>query len=178
MQFATHIENGHRGPRKFWRLMYPRLKYHNPAIPMSVRRSADKTFPAILSVFMRGAPPATPPSTTSAFRPVGPNDEMIRWKPDAPRREPAEGERLVEIDMQNRSEAEIWDEFVKVTGAAQVEPTAAEVEEMDRLAALRTVSDADRVRTRVVWEALQREKNILKMAKGEIEMDGPDLKRV
>jgi large subunit ribosomal protein MRP49 len=146
--------------------MYPRLKYHNPAIPMTVRRSDDQTFPAILSVFMRGDPTA-PAAAPPAYRPVGPNDEMVRWKPDAPRREPAPGERVVEIAMQHRSEAEIWDEFVRVTGAAQVEPTPVEVEEMERLAAQRQVSDADRVRTRAVWEAVQREKNILKMAKGE-----------
>ena len=159
--------------------MYPRLKYHNPAIPMTVRRSDDKTFPAILSVFMRGdPPPASPPSTAPpAYRPVGPNDEMVRWKPDAPRREPAPGERIVEISMQHRSEADIWDELVRVTGARQVEPTPAEVEEMDRMAAQRRVSDADRERTRAVWEAVQRERNILKMAKGEMESDGPSLKR-
>jgi large subunit ribosomal protein MRP49 len=150
--------------------MYPRLKYHNPAIPMTVRRSDDKTFPAILSVFMRGPPPSSPPAPTPpSYRPVGPNDEMVRWQPDAPRPVPSAEERVVEIDMQHRSEQDIWDEFVKLTGATPIEPTQAEVEEMERLAAQRVVSEADRQRTRAVWEAVVRERNILKMAKGEME---------
>lgn len=138
---------------------------------MTVRRSDDKSFPAILSVFMRGPPTTAQQPAQPEYRPVGPNDEMVRWKPDAPRREPAADERVVEIGMQHRSEQEIWDEFVSVTGAVQIQPTPAEVDEMDRLAAQRKVSEADRERTRGVWEAVQRERNILKMAKGEMESD-------
>lgn len=52
------------GPRKFWRENLPRLKYHNPAVPMIVNRTRDQDGPATLSIYMvddgKGSAPATP----------------------------------------------------------------------------------------------------------------------
>ncbi|KAG4431244.1 hypothetical protein IFR05_013266 [Cadophora sp. M221] len=50
MDFARDLEDGHYGPRKFWRNCLPRLKYHNPAIPMTVNRTNDQSGPALLTI--------------------------------------------------------------------------------------------------------------------------------
>lgn len=41
------------GPRKFWRENLPRLKYHNPAVPMVVNRTFDQEGPATLRIYLR-----------------------------------------------------------------------------------------------------------------------------
>lgn len=50
------------GPRKFWRENLPRLKYHNPAVPMIVNRLRDQSGPATLTIYMTddGSAPPTP----------------------------------------------------------------------------------------------------------------------
>ncbi|KAH0414018.1 hypothetical protein KCU90_g16126, partial [Aureobasidium melanogenum] len=45
MRFAPKIDGGHMGPRKFWRHELVRLKFHNPAIPMTLDRTAAQTDP-------------------------------------------------------------------------------------------------------------------------------------
>lgn len=53
LEFAHKWNNGHLGPRKFWREHLPRLKYHNPAIPMIVNRTFNQDDAAVLTVYMR-----------------------------------------------------------------------------------------------------------------------------
>ena len=50
-------------PSRTWRNMLPRLKYHNPAISITIERTETQSDPATLTVFF-----AEP--TTSAARPV------------------------------------------------------------------------------------------------------------
>jgi len=54
LTFARKINDGHMGPRKFWHTYLPRLKYHNPAVPMTVERTDDQEGPATLSVHFAG----------------------------------------------------------------------------------------------------------------------------
>ncbi|CAK1356302.1 hypothetical protein CB0940_00078 [Cercospora beticola] len=53
LRFAPRINEGHMGPRKFWRHELVRLKYHNPSIPMTVDRTAQQDEPAVLSIHMQ-----------------------------------------------------------------------------------------------------------------------------
>ncbi|KAG7146189.1 hypothetical protein HYQ46_005020 [Verticillium longisporum] len=50
VEFAKTYNNGHMGPRRFWRDMLPRLKFHNPSIPMIPPSSGIDT--------SKAAPPA------------------------------------------------------------------------------------------------------------------------
>jgi len=54
LQCAVKINDGHMGPRKFWRLYMPRLKYHNPEVQMDVIRTQEKGGPATLTVEFEG----------------------------------------------------------------------------------------------------------------------------
>ncbi|KAF2663523.1 hypothetical protein BT63DRAFT_461250 [Microthyrium microscopicum] len=53
MQFALQALGGHKGPRKFWREMLPRLKYYNPAIRMSVSRPNPVGGPGIMTIYIK-----------------------------------------------------------------------------------------------------------------------------
>ncbi|QDS73557.1 hypothetical protein FKW77_001006 [Venturia effusa] len=48
LELAEDIQPQQYGPKQFWRHILPRLKYHNPSIPMSVSRFQDRTQPARL----------------------------------------------------------------------------------------------------------------------------------
>ncbi|KAI5800037.1 hypothetical protein EDC01DRAFT_613014, partial [Geopyxis carbonaria] len=51
---AHKINEGHMGPRKFWRQFMPRLKYHNPDVHMDVIRTQLKGGPATLTISFEG----------------------------------------------------------------------------------------------------------------------------
>ncbi|TGZ83270.1 hypothetical protein EX30DRAFT_303950, partial [Ascodesmis nigricans] len=53
---AYRLNDGHRGPRKFWRVCMPRLKYHNPDIQMDVVRKEQIGGPSHLTVEFDGKP--------------------------------------------------------------------------------------------------------------------------
>lgn len=56
LSFKFQYENGHMGPRKFWRENLPQVQFHNPGLSISVERkyanSVDDTatIPAHLSI--------------------------------------------------------------------------------------------------------------------------------
>ncbi|KAF8252310.1 hypothetical protein K440DRAFT_633590 [Wilcoxina mikolae CBS 423.85] len=50
LTYASKVNDGHMGPRKFWRLYLPRLKYHNPEIQMDVIQNKTTGGPATLVV--------------------------------------------------------------------------------------------------------------------------------
>ncbi|KAM3418863.1 hypothetical protein BST61_g4826 [Cercospora zeina] len=53
LRFAPKMNEGHMGPRKFWRHELVRLKYHNPSIPMTVDRTALQDEPAVMSIHIQ-----------------------------------------------------------------------------------------------------------------------------
>ncbi|KAF3766339.1 hypothetical protein M406DRAFT_68691 [Cryphonectria parasitica EP155] len=93
LEFAHKWDGGHYGPRKFWQKNLPRLKYHNPAVPMIVNRTKDQTAAATLSIYMKtttsssssssssAAATTTTPTTTTT--PSPPSPEAAEAAPDA-----------------------------------------------------------------------------------------------
>ncbi|KAL5118932.1 hypothetical protein ACEQ8H_003061 [Pleosporales sp. CAS-2024a] len=76
MEFNTEINGGHRGARKFWRNMLPRLKFRNPAIPMQISRHNDPDGPSLLHIYTR-VPDTSAPTPTHTLEMRNLNEEEI-----------------------------------------------------------------------------------------------------
>ncbi|KAF2808936.1 uncharacterized protein BDZ99DRAFT_42610 [Mytilinidion resinicola] len=147
LEFAKHIEGGHRGARKFWRDILPRLKYRNPAIPMTVSRHDTAEGPSVMTVTFTTPTPAAGSSTDAT--PV----ELEARPP-------------LKIDMRNRVESEILQELIKATGGTEVAPTEVELEEKRELEEEAEKSARDRERSLAVRRERKREEEMLKAARG------------
>jgi large subunit ribosomal protein MRP49 len=178
--------------------MLPRLKFHNPGIPMTVSRQTSPA-PAILNIYVNKEVEATDENarlptidgaqggklqfaevkegeqtqeiktTTAPFRLVSsailkdatPKFEIGKLAPF-----PNPNERIVQINMLERSERDIWEEFAKITKAIHVVPTPGELETLQELDEKKSQSQIDSDRGIKLREQLKREKDMLKMAAG------------
>ncbi|KAK4186595.1 CI-B8 domain-containing protein [Podospora australis] len=158
MEFAHLFNDGHMGPRKFWRTSLPRLKYWNPAIPMIVNRVANQEGPATLSIYFR-EPGVTPKGD------VQQQSSSSEGFSKAPA--PAEGERVVQIDMKGRHSDQILSEFMAKSGAVPVTPTAQEEMEIREAEELEMKAKIDKERVRKMVEESKREKRLIQQAQSE-----------
>lgn len=166
LRFATKINDGHMGSRyailhppttldprlttsnsKFWRLYLPRLKYHNPAVPMTVERTEDQQGPATMTVTFATQAASNAPSSHQA---------------------PPEQTREHTIDMKGRLAADILIDFEKLVQGRQVEATPEEQETLASLAEQRERSDRDRKLVAEVVRKKRREQEILEQARRSI----------
>jgi len=147
LDFAARMYDGHMGARKFWRECLPRLKYHNPAVSMTVNRTADQTSGSTMTVFF--APSVDPNSP-------------------AENTESSVNERAQVIDMKYKHWTEILDKLIKVTNAVEVKPTEGEILELRQLEEERIKSEEDRTRTAAVRAQILREKELMAQAKASI----------
>ncbi|KAF2800500.1 hypothetical protein K505DRAFT_320398 [Melanomma pulvis-pyrius CBS 109.77] len=165
MEFSANIEGGHRGARKFWREMLPRIKYRNPALPIEISRHKDKLGPSILEVYTTvkaAAAAATPASTTptpSAEAGAGATQDTLSASPEAPAHT---------IDLRMAQESEILAQLIARTGATVLKATAEEKEELAEIAEFKERSEKDRVEVREKLEAKRREEEMLRLARGEM----------
>lgn len=160
MDFAVKLNDGHLGPRRFWRFNLPRLKYHNPAVPMTVNRTNDQDGPATLTVFF--APPSNSPSPTSSPAPTSSTSQSTSPSDHAP------FERTQSISMKHKLEPEILALLMDITKATPVEATLEEQAELEELGELRQRSELDSKRSAEVNEKIKREQDMLAQARGEI----------
>ncbi|KAL8674715.1 MAG: hypothetical protein Q9168_000873 [Polycauliona sp. 1 TL-2023] len=160
LDFAFKLNDGHFGARKLWRTYLPRLKYHNPAVSMSVNRTQDQTGPATLTVFF--ATPADPALKTSAPPPSSPTTQ------DTPTSSNAPFERTVTIEMKHRHESEILAELLSLTKASPVEPSREEEVELEKLAEEERQGGLDRARNAAYTEQKRQEKALLDQARGAV----------
>jgi large subunit ribosomal protein MRP49 len=176
MEFARRLNDGHMGGRKFWKENLPRLKYHNPEVPMIVNRTQEQTGPATLSIYMSGDAPQQPAqieghtgaapkravAITDAWRTIASSSTGTARAPP-----PAEGETVVTINMKNVRSAEILKQFLEKTGATEVEPTLEDQEEMARLLELQERAVHDKEVQKRYRETIQSEKRLLERARQE-----------
>src|SRR4030095_5123295 len=94
------------GARRFWRVCLPRLKYYNPAIPMTVQQTDDQSGPALLTIYFANAGPED-----SSFTPGQTMDTL------APT--PTALEKTTTIDVRNKLIGQIWARFKELTGAQE-----------------------------------------------------------
>lgn len=179
MEFAHKWDDGHLGSRRFWRDHLPRLKYHNPQVPMIVNRTREQHGPATLSIYVKSntekpaqAAAGTAAATTSTSTPGAPAPapaavvtSSSEGKARAP--EPSEGEAVVTINMKNVRSDDILRQFMERTGARQLEPTPEDAEELARLAELRERAGYDREVQRRYRDKIQSEKRMLEKARQE-----------
>ncbi|KAI9875212.1 MAG: hypothetical protein M1830_008755 [Pleopsidium flavum] len=160
MDFAVKLNDGHLGPRRFWRNYLPRLKYHNPAVPMTVNRTTDQDGPATLTVFF--APPSGSQSPTSSPAPTSSTSQSTLPSEHTP------FERAESINMKHKREPEILALLMEVTKATPVEATPEEQAELQELEEQSRRSETDSRRSAEVNEKRQREANVLAQARGDL----------
>ncbi|MCJ1392443.1 hypothetical protein MMC18_005310 [Xylographa bjoerkii] len=144
LDFAAKFNDGHLGPRRFFQHCLPRLKYHNPAVSMTVNRTTDQAGPATLTVFFGTSPASPAPASTSV------------------------NERVEVIDMKHRQEAEILARLLELTRAVQVRATEEEELELLAMEEERVRSEGDRERNRLFLEEKRRQEALLAQAKASV----------
>ncbi|KAK5110968.1 hypothetical protein LTR85_000678 [Meristemomyces frigidus] len=166
MRFAQKIDGGHMGPRKFWRHELVRLKYHNPAVSMTIDRTASADDPALMSVHFApaDAPQTSEDSATSAPTPVTSTTQDSSPSSDTA----APTDRVQTIDMKHRTNSEILTELQRLTKAFPVEPTPEEREEIQMLEDHRVRSARDSKLSQEVRARQKREKELLEQARGDV----------
>ncbi|EMR66447.1 putative 50s ribosomal protein mrp49 protein [Eutypa lata UCREL1] len=181
MDFALKWNDGHFGPRKFWKTCLPRLKFWNPAIPMLVNRSENQAGPATMSIYFRqsaavaaaaGAAATTQGGkTTTAAMMATPLAQQPHSSTtgECPAPAPGEGERVVTIDMKNRHSDAILEEFMEKTGATVMAPTPDEEVEMRQVEELTERAVFDRAIMKKYIDDKRREERMLAQARQEAE---------
>ncbi|KAF4123805.1 large subunit ribosomal protein MRP49 [Geosmithia morbida] len=160
MDFAHALRNGHMGPRKFWREYLPRLKYHNPSIPMIVNRHRQNETAPKMTIYLRDGEASSPSDqSTVAAQPASSGSGLSKAQPPGP------GERVVEIDMQNKHSAQILEYFLAETRAVPLKPTEAELAEIQDLERLKKQSEYDRQYLAGVRAEKKREADMLRRAR-------------
>ena len=124
LNFAQKADDGHYGARRVWRVYLPRLKYHNPAVSMTVKRTADQEGPATLLIHF-----ASPTISSSPIAPAASTKTLSDHSPS---------KKVETIDMKHKSESEILSRLLEMTKAMPYEATP------DELAELRDVEDYNR----------------------------------
>ncbi|KAI8634057.1 CI-B8 domain-containing protein [Xylariaceae sp. FL1651] len=171
MDFALKWNDGHLGPRKFWRTCLPRLKYWNPAIPMLVNRSDNQAGPATMSIYFRQASSEDSTSVTETVRNMLPLAQQPHSsiKNEHPAPPPDEGERVVTIDMKNVHSDTILSEFLAKTGATPIHPTPDEAVEMRQVEERVERAAVDRAIVKKFIDDKKREERMLALARQEAE---------
>lgn len=158
------IADGRPFLRKFWHNCLPRLKYHNPAVPMTINRTDDQEGPALMTIHFTTASEAAntkPPISTTA-------SQELSVAPVAPPTREAQTERIVQINMKHRHESEILSALMAATKAKALEPTAEEKELMRTLEEARKLSETDSKRSKAVNEKRRAQEAVLAQARGEL----------
>ncbi|CAH0059560.1 unnamed protein product [Clonostachys solani] len=158
MDFAFRLNNGHMGPKKFWKEILPRIKYHNPSVPMIVNRHTNNDRPPVMTIYLR-KPDASPTSDPAPVQPASSWADLSKATP------PAADERVVTIDMQNKHSSTILEFFLAETRALTIAPTKEEIEEIQSLKVLKKESQVSRARVLADRLAKKREEDMLKRAR-------------
>jgi large subunit ribosomal protein MRP49 len=148
--------------RKFWRDCLPRLKYHNPAVSMTVNRTQNQEGPALMSVhYTTQSPAATtdPTISTTASK---------QTPPVAGSELGSAMTQIKTINMKHRSESEILDELMKLTEARAVKATVEDMRQIRELEEQNRQSELEAVKSAELNAEKKRQKAILDQARGEM----------
>ncbi|KAM6480258.1 mitochondrial ribosomal protein L51 [Trichoderma sp. SZMC 28011] len=162
MDFALRLKGGHMGARKFWREYLPRLKYHNPSIPMIVNRHDQNQLPPTMTIYLRKADSSAANPASSSEPIAQPSSSRTNLSKAQP---PTADERVVHIDMANKHSSHILEFFMAETRAVPLQPTNEEIAEMQALETLRKNAEVDRERVRLLRLEKKKEEDMLKRAR-------------
>ncbi|KAF4483588.1 ribosomal MRP49 [Fusarium agapanthi] len=158
MDFATSFKNGHMGAKKFWRENLPRLKYHNPSVPMIVNRHSRNNKKPTISIYLR-KPDASSPAPATRSQPSSSRNNMSKATP------PDADERIITVDMTEKHSSHILEYVLAETRAVPIKPTKEEIRELQELDAMARQAEVDRARMRSLREEKKREEDMLKRAR-------------
>ncbi|KAF4550140.1 Mitochondrial ribosomal protein L51 / S25 / CI-B8 domain-containing protein [Elsinoe fawcettii] len=162
LRFAQKMHNGHMGPRKFWRHELVRLKYHNPAVAMTIDHNAPNEEEPLMTVFF--APKDAIKTSGSSTGGAAPTTSTSGDKVAS---DSTPTDRAESITMAWKKEEEILDDLIRVTKATTVQPTAEERAQLRQLAEDASRSKVDSERSLAVVAERKRQEAILKEARGE-----------
>lgn len=164
LDFAQRWNDGHMGPRKFWKECMPRLKFWNPAIPMIVNRSKSTEGPAIMSIYFRkpGVEPIKNTIPLAAQPHSSTENETPAWPPN-------DDERVETIEMKNVHSDNILEQFLAKTQATLVQPTPDEQVEIRQVKDLKERGEVDRAIRKAYVDNKRRQERLILEAKKEAE---------
>lgn len=155
LEFARKINDGHNGARKLWRKCLPRLKYHNPAVSMTINRTSNQEGPSTLTVFFApclNSTEATASSVSSSSPDASPALDLSK--------------RVEIIDMKHKREGEILSRLLEVTSGRPYETSPEEHAELREIEDYRRSSQTDRKAQARLNEVKRQEKALLDQARG------------
>ncbi|KAM0427306.1 hypothetical protein ACHAPT_007741 [Fusarium lateritium] len=157
MDFAKSLK-GHMGAKKFWRENLPRLKYHNPSVPMIVNRHAQSETKPTLTIYLR-KPDASSHAPAARTQPASSRDNLSKAAP------PDADETVVTVDMTEKHSSHILEYVLAETHATVIHPTKEEIRELQEIEAMRKQAEVDRDRMRQLREEKKQEEDMLKRAR-------------
>ncbi|EAT84961.2 hypothetical protein SNOG_07495 [Parastagonospora nodorum SN15] len=158
LEFNKKLYGGHLGARHFWHKILPRIKYRNPALPISIKIHNDPDGPSLLHIYTRQPAPSNPGAPPSAT----PNAQTTLVPDTSP--------PTHTLNIREKNESEILDLLLKTVQAqnAPLEPSEAELAEMRELEEQKARAERDRVQVREHFLKERREQELLKLARGEV----------
>ncbi|KAK3172932.1 hypothetical protein OEA41_006258 [Lepraria neglecta] len=167
LDFARKINDGHFGARKVWRNYLPRLKYHNPAVSMTVNRTDDQEGPATLTIHF--APPSKSTSPTASPAPASSTD------PSTPPSDHNPSRRVETIDMKHKQDSEILSRLLELTKATPYEASPDELVELREVDDNKMRSDRDKKAQMRLNQIRKQEEVLLAQARGAGKLEGASL---
>ncbi|CAP97540.1 hypothetical protein E8E15_009308 [Penicillium rubens] len=158
LTYARKIDQGHGGARHFWRNCLPRLKYHNPAVPMTVAQTSNQQGPAALTIYFAERVGSAAAALANEKKVV---DEL------APA--PEANEQSAVLDIKNRTYQQIWDRVQAMTGAKVVPATSDDIALSQKLAEIKKRSGPDRQRVLAIRQAKKDQERMLAEARGQVD---------
>ncbi|KAL3461362.1 CI-B8 domain-containing protein [Aspergillus heterothallicus] len=155
LTYAQKIYGGHQGARHFWRNCLPRLKYHNPAIPMTVKQTTNQEAPAALTIYfsenISSAASANATKLTDKHAPA-----------------PSASEKTTVMNLKDLNYTDIWHNLKTFTGAIELSPTKEEQSELKKVEEMRQKAVEDRKRVAEIRQAKKDQEKMLEQARGEV----------
>ncbi|KAJ5259562.1 hypothetical protein N7478_012543 [Penicillium angulare] len=158
LTYAQKIYGGHQGARHFWRRVLPRLKYHNPHVPITVSPTTEQEGPAALTVYFHERLSSTAPGIS------GPKPVTDKYAP-----QPVGEEKSAVIDLKNLNYEEIWRRVQASTGAESYVPNVQDEEDLKKVADVKARGPGDRARNLAMRQAKRDQERMLAEARGEVE---------
>ena len=143
--------------------MLPKIKYHNPSVPIQISRHEDKNGPSVLQIYTKASNPSAPPPSDVSTTPSSAPNAQTTPTPDT-----SSPTHTIDIKMLN--ESAILDQLIEKTQATIIESTKEELEQMEDFAQQRERSEKSRVEVRDRLMKKRREQQLLKLARGEAAM--------
>ncbi|KAK2776956.1 hypothetical protein FQN52_001277 [Onygenales sp. PD_12] len=163
LTYARKIYEGHQGARKFWRICLPRLKFHNPALPVTVKQTLDQAGPAMLSIYFNKTAAAAAPAADETGAAQSSQEVLDALAPA-----PTESEVVKTIDVKNKDVRAIWAQFKAATGAEDLPITPEDQAEIDEMNRLNAKSELDRKQVAENMQAIRDQEKLLEAAREDV----------